>query len=181
MESLLYELFVDSANEYEVKHRAREMKMEQININLENMKKWSTSAGFLSLSSIVERNNIMYVLDDLNRAFIKSVTVREKINKPSTFSTRAVDYYNPYEGVVDISKVTSTSTGSDFVPAEFLDRTKSSFYKKNKSTRFKCMNARLNTISDSKGGAAVNNLESEDSSGELENKYYLTKKLKVNI
>jgi hypothetical protein len=181
MESLLYELFLDSANEYEVKHRAREMKMEQTNINLENMKRWSMGVEFRSLSSIVERNNIMCVLDGLNRAFVKSVTVKEKTKKPSTFSTRAVEYYNPYEGMVDISKVTSTSTGSNFVPAEFLDRTKSSFYKKNKSTRFKCMNARLNTISDSEGGSAVNNLEFEDSNGELENNYYLTKKLKVNM
>lgn len=181
MESLLYELFLDSANEYEVKQRAREMKMEQANINLENMKKWSTSAESLSISSIVERNNIMYVLDDLNRAFIKSATVREKSEKTSTFSMRATDYYDPYEGVVDISKVTSASKESDFVPAEFLDRTKSSFYKKNKSTRFKCMNARLNTISGSEESTTMNNLESENSGGELENNYYLTKKLKVNI
>lgn len=181
MESLLYELFLDSANEYEIKQRARDMKMEQANINLESMQKWSTGMEFMSISSIVERNNIMYVLDDLNRAFIKSVTVKEKTKKTSTFSTKATEYYNPYEGMVDISKVTSTSNESNFVPAEFLDRTKSSFYKKNKSTRFKCMNARLNTISDSEGGSAMNNLESEDSSGELENNYYLTKKLKVNM
>lgn len=180
MEGLLAELFLDSANEYEIKQKARDMKRNNLEkINIESMLKWSAGAEAVSISSIVERNNIMYVLDDLNRAYIKSVTSTDGAgNQPVNFSILAAEYYNPYDGSVDISKVSAGS--SSFDTANFLDRAKSTHYKKNKSTKFKCMNARLNTIP-GKVSKTMNNIDNEEASSEIENNYYLTKKLKVSI
>lgn len=179
MEGVLAELFLDSANEYEIKQKARDMRRNNLEkINMESMLKWAAGQESISISSIVERNNIMYVLDDLNRAYIKSITSTSNSKPPVNFSTLAADYYNPYEGSVDISKVSAPV--SDFDTAGFLDRTNSAYYKKNKSTKFKCMNARLNTISTG-SSKDMNNITGEEVESEIENNYYLTKKLKISI
>ncbi len=168
MEETLKELFLDSSNIYELKQMSRERNLNSgAEINLNNLTEWTNSTKYTNIALLVERNNILYVIDELNKTYLEEISTQAVREIKRIHSIKGSDYYNPYAGFIDTNIGLNADT-NNFNTTSFLDRTKSSFYKKNKSTKFKCMNARLNQV------------EKNDSEVDaLENRYYITKKAKI--
>ena len=83
------------------------------------------------------------------------------------------NYYNPYQGEIDISLTINDIEVKDWTETnrDFLDRKKSKYYNRNKSTIFKNMNARL--------ADKIENDEKNINFDGIENIYFMTKRLQI--
>jgi len=170
MNSILDSLFLDIGNIFELRNLSRSINESNIfsiddsYINLENIKKFTSTREYINISNSVDNGNILYILDLVNNRFLDSVKKISNIKKNVERKTLS-NYYNPYEGSIDINlTINKSNTNTDFDNRQFLDRKN-----KNKTVLLKCMNSRL-----------TDKLETDDSSI-LENNYYFSKRLKLNI
>jgi hypothetical protein len=170
------ELFKENANIYEIKQiaRIRGFAEKSINeyINTGSVNNFTTNNEFFSISAS-EENNILYVLDILNNKFIDNLfsaipqyTDNVLIKNKKMLS----NYYNPYEGEIDIYMSINEKSHSNEKNKDFLDRKNSKFYQRNKSTIFKNMNSRLTDKIEKK------NNEQDES---IENIYFMTKRMQI--
>jgi hypothetical protein len=131
------ELFLDISNQFEIKNNIRNDATLNIQINSDTLYNWAASKEFKNLANIADNNNMLYILDELNKKFISSLQVKNN-NRDVSFRMKASEYYNPYLGEINVDgqagRDTNTSFGG-FNMAEVLYRHNTKTSKKNTALR----------------------------------------------
>lgn len=168
MNSILDELFLDEGNIFELRNTSRHVhnfSVDENDISISNIKKFTNNTEYMTISTSVNEFNVLYILDLVNKKFLESIKKNINIVKNNNNNKLLSNYYNPYRGFIDTNlTINDEISTTEFDNREFLDRNK-----KNKTVLAKCMNSRL-----------TDKLENDDNSI-LENSYYFSKRLKVNI
>jgi hypothetical protein len=167
MNSILDELFLDEGNIFELRNTSKHMhnfSIDENNINITNIKKFTSTKEYISMTTAVGEFNVLYILDLVNKKFLESI--KKNYNAVNKNTNKLLsNYYNPYGGFIDTElTINDEISTTNFDNRGFLDRNK-----KNKTVLAKCMNSRL-----------TDKLENDDDSI-LENNYYFSKRLKINI
>lgn len=143
------ELFLDISNQFEIKNIIRTDENLNIQIDSNTLSNWTTSKEFKSLANIADNNNLLYILDELNKKFILSLNTQKNNNVGnSTFYTKASMYYNPYLGEINVNGQVGRNTTNNFNMAEALDRHHTKTSKKNTTLR-KGIQSRRTVVGDS--------------------------------
>lgn len=141
------ELFLDISNQFQIKSIIRNTENLNIQINSNALYNWTASKEFKNLANIADNNNLLCILDELNKNFVLSLNIK-KSEGNATFHTKASDYYNPYLGEINVNGQYGRNTTSDFNMAEALDRTNTRTSKKNTALR-KSIHSRRTVSGDS--------------------------------
>lgn len=141
------ELFLDISNQFEIKNSIRNNATLNIQINGDILYNWTSSKEFKKLANVADNNNLLCILDELNKKFVLSLNIK-KSEGNATFHTKASNYYNPYLGEINVNGQYGRNTTSDFNMAEALDRTSTKTSKINRALR-KSIHSRRTVSGDS--------------------------------
>jgi hypothetical protein len=144
------ELFLDISNQFQIKSIIRNTENLNIQINSNTLYNWTASKEFKNLANIADNNNLLCILDELNKKFVLSLNIK-KSDGNAIFHTKASNYYNPYLGEINVDGQSGRNTNTlfgEFNMAEALDRTNTKTSKKNTALR-KSIHSRRTVSGDS--------------------------------
>lgn len=141
------ELFLDISNQFQIKSIIRNTENLNIQINSNALYNWTASKEFKNLANIADNNNLLCILDELNKKFVLSLNIK-KSEGNATFHTKASNYYNPYLGEINVNGQAGRNTTGGFNMAEALDRTNTKTSKINRALR-KSIHSRRTVSGDS--------------------------------
>lgn len=146
------ELFLDISNQFEIKNIIRNDENLNIQINNDTLYNWTNSKEFKYLANVADNNNLLYILDELNKKFIASLNIQKSKdvgnNGNASFHIRGSEYYNPYLGEINVDGQVGRNTNGGFNMAEALDRHNTKTSKKNTTLR-KGIQSRRTVVGDS--------------------------------
>ncbi len=146
------ELFLDISNQFEIKNSIRNNATLNIQINGDILYNWTASKEFKKLANIADNNNLLCILDELNKKFISSLQIQNsqtvENDMGAYFHTKASNYYNPYLGEINVNGQAGRNTTRGFNMAEALDRTNTKTSKINRALR-KSIHSRRTVSGDS--------------------------------